>query len=75
MSKQQGHSWGAWIDTEVKVEERTVIRKSAVFADTSTKTTTRNYITLHQVRECKRCFLKQTTEDANELIINIKCIS
>ena len=66
----QGHSWGAWLTDEVEV----TTRSSSTFG-----CTTRKYTEKSVKRECKRCFLLQSKEEAQSIADEkhkeIKCLT
>ena len=67
----QGHSWGAWLTDEVEV--------TTLSSHAFTSSTTRKYTEKSVKRECKRCFLIQSKEEAQGIADGkhkeIKCLT
>ena len=67
----QGHSWGAWGNDEVEV--------TTISSYTFTPSTTKKYTVRSVKRECKRCFLIQSKEEAQGIADGkhkeIKCLT
>ena len=68
-----GHSWGAWVDTDIKVRKTHCIDNGG-YLSRDTETTTEDYIAVHQLQECKICFLTRTKEEARDSSKYIPCV-